>query len=228
MNALSTLLDRLGLALPAETVGQLVRYRELLLEANLQFNLTAITERDEVDERLIAESLALLPLIPQTATSLLDIGSGGGIPGMPLAIARPDLQVTLLDATAKKVRFLDQTTAALGLSNVTPLWGRAEELAHDRRYREQYDVVTARAVARLTTLVEYALPFARLGGTLIFPKGAGVGEELQEAEYAITTLGGKVMPVHPPATVVINKVRHTPQAYPRRAGRPVKRPLLAP
>lgn len=228
MSTLGTLLGQRGLVLPAETVGQLVRYRDLLLEANLQFNLTAITERDEVDARLIAESLALLPLIPQTATSLLDIGSGGGIPGMPLAIARPDLQVTLLDATAKKVRFLDQTTAALGLSNVTPLWGRAEELAHDRCYRERFDVVTARAVARLTTLVEYALPFARLGGTLIFPKGAGVVEELQEAEYAITTLGGKAMPIHPPATVVMSKVRHTPRAYPRRAGRPVKRPLLAP
>ena len=133
VSTLQETLDRLGITLPAGAIASLEHYRDLLLDANRRINLTAITNPDEVDERLIAESLLLLPLIPPDATTLLDVGTGGGVPGLPLAIARPDLQVTLLDATEKKVRFLTETVSTLGLERVTTLRGRAEELGHAPR-----------------------------------------------------------------------------------------------
>jgi 16S rRNA (guanine527-N7)-methyltransferase len=232
VSTLQAAIDRLGFALPAHAIEKLASYRELLLAANRRFNLTAVTDPTEVDERLIAESLALLPLIPETSRTLLDIGSGGGIPGLPLAVARPALRVMLLDATEKKVRFLEQTARVLGLDNASTLWGRAEALGRDAAQRERYDVVTARAVARLSTLAEYTLPFAKVGGVVILPKGAGVAEELAEARYAIALLGGSARPLLPTPRegsliAVFDKVRPTPSNYPRRTGVPAKSPLTA-
>jgi 16S rRNA (guanine527-N7)-methyltransferase len=138
--------------------------------------------------------------------------------------------VTLLDATAKKVRFLAETADALGLNNVTAIHGRAEELARDRHHRERYDVVTARAVARLVTLVELALPFLSLGGRAVLPKGAAAAEELADARYAIGLLGGRALPlaetpIEGTTLVLIDKRRPTPAAYPRATGVPNKSPL---
>lgn len=223
--SLNAYLARHSVLVPDETLAALHDYRDLLLAGNRRFNLTAITDPDEVDERLIGESLLLLPRIPSDTRILLDVGSGGGIPGIPLAIARPDIDVSLLDATAKKVRFLDETAASLGLSNVTTLWGRAEEVAHDPAHRERYDVVTARAVARLATLVEYILPLLRVGGIALLPKGAGAHEELAEAQHAIRTLCGRSQPLYPHSLVVIDKVRPTPSPFPRTTGQPSKKPL---
>ena len=222
---------RLGVDLDATALGHLDRYRQLLLAANAQFNLTRITDPDDVELRLLADSLALAPLIPDTAGSLLDIGSGGGVPGLPLAIVRPELRVVLLDATAKKVRFLAETAQELGLDQVEALHGRAEELARNAKHRERYDVVTARAVARLVTLVELALPFVARGGRVILPKGSAAREELIEATYAIGLLGGRALPelaqpIEGTQVVVIEKRKPTPANYPRRTGLPNKEPLV--
>jgi 16S rRNA (guanine527-N7)-methyltransferase len=232
VSALQPTLDRLGIALSAEAVVLLERYRDLLLEANRLVNLTAISDPHEVDVRLIGESLALLPLIPSDALTLLDVGSGGGIPGVPIAIARPEIRVTLLDATEKKARFLTESARALELTNVVARWGRAEELAHDPAQRASYGVVTARGVARLTTLTEYTLPFAQVGGVVILPKGSGAAVELGEAGHAIELLGGRARPsISTPRqgsfVVVIDKTQSTPSNYPRRTGVPAKSPLIA-
>jgi 16S rRNA (guanine527-N7)-methyltransferase len=212
--------------------AQLVEYRRRLLAANRKLNLTAIVDPDEIDARLVDESLALLDLIPLSANSLLDIGSGGGVPGIPLAIAAPSMQVTLLDATQKKVDFLRVTAAALALANVTALQGRAEELGRDPAHREQYDVVTARAVARLAALVELALPLLRVGGVALLPKGEAAADELSEAAEALGELGGdgRLVVLDEPAlrVIVVEKTAPTPERYPRRTGLPQKRPIGVP
>jgi 16S rRNA (guanine527-N7)-methyltransferase len=223
---------KLGITLDDAAYDRLDRYRALLLAANEQFNLTRITAPEDVELRLLADSLALLPLIPAEARSLLDIGSGGGVPGLPLAIARPVLRVVLLDATAKKVRFLEATARELGLENVVAVHGRAEELARDGQHRERYDIVTARAVARLVTLVELALPFLAVGGRALLPKGSAAAEELAEARYATGMLGGvAAAPVDAIAgtrVVVVEKRRPTPAQFPRRTGVPGSSPLFGP
>jgi 16S rRNA (guanine527-N7)-methyltransferase len=224
---------RLNVPLDETSIERFRRYRDLLLAANEQFNLTRVTDPAEVEIRLFADSLALLPLVPDAAERLLDIGSGGGVPGLALAIVRPTLEVVLLDATAKKVRFLAETARALNLEHVTAIHGRAEELARDTRHRERYTAVTARAVARLATLAELTLPFLQPGGVAILPKGGGAAEELAEARYAIDVLGGRARPlVHPPlegtTIAVIDKLRPTPVEFPRRTGVPSKSPLYGP
>lgn len=221
----------IGVSIEPEQVQMLDLYLDLLLEANAQFNLTRITDPDQVETRLIGDSLALVPHIPAAAHSLLDIGSGGGVPGMPIAIARPRLAVTLMDATGKKVRFLSETAAVIGADNVTAVQARAEEFAREPDRRERYNVVTARAVARLATLVELALPFLRVGGRAIFPKGSAAQDELDEAAHAIRLLGGETRriqesPVEGTRIVLIDKIRPTPSAFPRRTGIPNKLPLL--
>jgi 16S rRNA (guanine527-N7)-methyltransferase len=229
-----TLIDharRLGVDLDAEAVDRFATYRDLLLDANTRFNLTRVTDPEDVEVRLFADSLSLLPHFPPNPVSVLDIGSGGGVPGLALAIARPTLPVTLLDATAKKVRFLQETATALGLDQVRAIHGRAEELARDPSHRERHTVVTARAVARLTTLVELALPFLSLGGRAILPKGRSAAEELDEARYAIGLLGGRARPLaatplEATTLVVIDKRRSTPPAYPRATGIPNRNPLV--
>ncbi len=230
MQALIDHADRLGVTLDAQAVERFQQYRDLLLAANERFNLTSITDPHEVEVRLFADSLSLLPYVPGDSRRLLDIGSGGGVPGLALAIARPELNVTLLDATAKKVRFLAETADALGLDHVTAIQGRAEELARDRNHRERYDVVTARAVARLVTLVELAIPFLTVGGRAILPKGSAASEELEEARYAIGLLGGRVQPlieteIEGTTLVLVEKRKPSPAAYPRNTGVPNKSPL---
>ncbi|MER3439625.1 MAG: 16S rRNA (guanine(527)-N(7))-methyltransferase RsmG, partial [Chloroflexota bacterium] len=181
----------------------LIQYRDLLLEWNTRHNLTALKTPEDVDVRLIAESLRLLPVIDEfVAVSghgrhqplrLIDIGTGAGVPGLILAIARPDLNVTLVEATGKKVAFLTHVTAVLGLTRVHAIHARAEDLAHDPVYREQFDLATARAVGPLSALLELALPFLRIGGWALFPKGPEIGTELAEANRAARLLGGRIL-----------------------------------
>ena len=166
--------------------ARLERFVELLLRENQRLNLTAIRDTGEVWRLHICESLALLPLVDESGTRrLLDLGTGGGIPGVPLACVRDDLQVTLLDATRKKLEAVGRIVAELELSNVETLWGRAETLAHDQAYREKYDAVTARAVAKLPTLVEYGAGFVRRRGQCWYPKSAdAAAREVEEARHA--------------------------------------------
>jgi 16S rRNA (guanine527-N7)-methyltransferase len=165
---------------------------------------------------------------------VLDVGSGAGLPGLPLKILRPSLKLSLLEATAKKVAFLEHICQELGLRDVEIITGRAEEIAHQPAYREQFDFVLARAVASLATLVELTLPFVMVGGSLIAPKRGDITTEVSEAAYAVSRLGGRLREIKTVVLdelpegnelVIIDKTSPTPPAYPRRPGRPAKRPL---
>lgn len=212
-------------------------YYHLLLEWNQQVNLTAITEYTDVQVKHFLDSLSAAPLITRAAPQnkrLIDVGAGAGFPGAPLAIAFPELRVTLLEATGKKVRFLDTLARELPLENVTAVHARAEELAHNAHERETYDFAVARAVAELRTLVEYSLPFVRVGGAFIAYKALEAQAEAEAAAHAIEALGGRVreiilvkLPFKDDVRhlVVIDKVAPTPARYPRRSGMPEKKPL---
>ena len=217
--------------------SSLAAYRDLLAEATRALNLTSVRDPAAIERRHITESLMLARvladegLLPQGAR-VIDVGSGGGLPGIPLALARPDLGVTLLEATAKKAAFLEDAVQRLGLSTVRVLGLRAEEAAHLPGERERYDLVVARAVAALAALVELTLPFARVGGALAAVKGSRMAEELAAATAAITRCGGgaaRIVALPGEAThlrlVIVPKAAPTPPDLPRRPGMPVKRPL---
>src|SRR5438874_2873501 len=168
---------------------QFLRYRQELLDWNTRMNLTAITDPGEVLIKHFLDSLSLLIVYDRPGTRLLDIGAGAGFPGLPLKIARPHWQVVLLEATGKKVTFLQHVIETLQLQGVIAVHGRAEELAHKQEYRAAFDLVTARAVAWLPTLLEYAAPFCRIGGQIILPKKGELSEELGQGEWAARQLG---------------------------------------
>ena len=228
----------LGLSLDATQVERFARFRELLLDWNTRANLTAITDPAEVARLHFLDSLACLLALPVSARSrrlrLLDVGSGAGLPGLALAIACPGWQVTSLEATGKKVRFQEAVIAALGLENARAVAGRAEEMAHKPEWRGRFDVVTARALAALPTLLEYCCPFAKVGGTIIAPKKGELAEELAAGRHAAAELGARLLAPVPVALpglsdgrvlVVVRQARACPPQYPRAAGAPVKRPL---
>jgi len=209
-------------------------YEQILLRENAKYNLTAITDPEEIRRKHFADSLALLddapcPL-PQGA-SLLDVGAGGGFPGVPLKLARPDIALTLLEATGKKARFLALLAQELGIE-ATVLHARAEDAAHDPAYREQFDAVTARAVAALPTLCELCLPFVKVGGVFVAYKGPKAEEELRAAAGAIKILGAELERVHGEATdyggrtrILLRKIARTPVNYPRNHGIMIKKNL---
>lgn len=172
-----------------ELVTRFLRYREELLAWNTRINLTAITDPQEVLLKHFLDSLSLLTVYDVPHTRLLDIGTGAGFPGLPLKIVRPQWQVTLLEATGKKVNFLRHVVAALQLEHVEVIQGRAEELARQHRYCASFDLVTARAVAALPTLLEYCAPYCRIGGRIILPKKGDLVEELEQGERAAAQLG---------------------------------------
>lgn len=206
------------------------RYLDLMLEKNRSLNLTAVRDPDTAWTRHILDSLTLAPFV-EGSRKLLDLGSGGGLPGIPLAIVRPDLEVTLLEATGKKARFLEEAIAELGLPNLCVVNARAEDTGRDPDYRGRFDVVTARALASLSSLVEMALPFLERRGRLLAMKGARLPEELPAAKTACRLVGGKIIDVHeldPEAGACIVEIRKnsaTPKKYPRHNGLPAKKPL---
>jgi 16S rRNA (guanine527-N7)-methyltransferase len=207
---------------------QLERFLQLLLEANSRFNLTALRERDVAWERHVVESLRLVPLLGDIRT-LLDVGSGGGLPGLVLAIARPDTTVTLLESSKKKAQFLADTSEALGLTNVRVDCRRAEiAAAPGEPLRESFELVTARAVAALPVLLELTVPFVRVGGRVLAVKGERANEELAAAQRAQRALHVDLEKSerHPSATVLIFLKRSaTPEQFPRRLGEPSRKPL---
>jgi 16S rRNA (guanine527-N7)-methyltransferase len=228
----------LGVALDASQLAAFAAYRALLLEWNARFNLTAITDPHEIVTRHFLDSLTVARGVPRAqwagAPRLLDVGSGAGFPGLALAIAFPQWQVTALEATGKKASFLRHVAAALGLARARVLEGRAEALAHAPAERGRYDVVTARALAALPTLLEYCQPFARVGGLVIAPKKGDLAAELAAGRRAAATLGGRMaapLPVTLSALegdrvlIVVTQERPCPAPYPRPAGAPRKQPL---
>jgi len=227
------------LSLSDGQIAQFAQFYEDMLEKNQVMNLTGITERREVIVKHYIDSLlptCLLPDFPKPGTRLLDLGSGAGFPGIPLAIAFPNLQLTLMDSLNKRIVYLTDEIEKLGLQNHTEaLHARAEELARQAGQREAYDYCSSRAVARLAVLSEYCLPFVKVGGQMLAYKAGEIEEELSEAQFAIKKLGGttdQVVSFSLPddagkrSLVVIRKIKETPRIYPRKAGMPTKAPLM--
>jgi 16S rRNA (guanine527-N7)-methyltransferase len=227
-------LHQLGLELTAQQWEQFERYRQELLDWNKRVNLTAITDPEEVLLKHFLDSLSLLMVYDRPEVRLLDIGAGAGFPGLPLKIVRPEWQVVLLEATGKRVAFLQHIIETLQLKNVVAVHGRAEELAHRPEYRASFDVVTARAVASLPILLEYAAPFCRVGGQIILPKKGNLTEELTRGKCAAQRVGAILknnVTVKLPGLddgrilVVWEQVRKCPVQYPRSGVAITKRPL---
>lgn len=222
----------LGAELPAGFADAAEAYVRLLLEANARLNLTRVVEPDAVARLHLLDALAALPLVPASVERACDLGSGGGVPGIVLAIARPDVRWTLVDSVGKKATALRGFVDALGLANVEVLAERAEILGRGPS-RESFDLVTARACAALPVLAEYALPLLRVGGRLIAWKGPIASEELAAGAGAARTLGGGAPEVRPTGVdalgdhrfVLIEKLRPTASRWPRRPGEPARRPL---
>ena len=235
-----------------ETQEQLSQYRDLLIRWNQRFNLTSVTDPAGIDQRLIGDALRMLPALDDALAAwqagrrrnsdshetsppkLIDVGSGAGLPGLVLKIARPELDIVLLEATGKKVRFLEHAILELGLTGISAIHGRAEELAHQPHHRNRYNVVTARAVAALPILMEICVPLLAAGGHALFPKGAEIEQELAEGHRAAPLVGARIVGDGPLPTgdgesvtrlVVAVKIAPTPDRYPRRSGIPAKAPL---
>lgn len=236
MELLKTGAREWGLELTPEQIEVFELYYRQLIAWNESVNLTSITDYEEVQVKHFLDSLSCLqvltPFAPQTRC--IDIGAGAGFPGLPLKIVRPQMRLTLLEATGKKVLFLEHIVGELGLREVEIVKGRAEELGRQSAHREGYAVAMARAVAQLPVLLEYALPLLKVGGIFVAQKGVDIEDEVEAAQSAMKILGGRmkeVRPVHLPGLeatrhlVVAEKVAPTPQKYPRRTGVPAKRPL---
>ncbi len=210
------------------------KYFELLITWNERMNLTAITGRDDVFEKHFADSICLLKYINLSGKSLLDVGTGAGFPGIPLKIMCPACHVVLLDSLSKRTSFLNEVISVLSLDGIETFHGRAEDFAKEDAFREKFDFVVSRAVANLSTLSEYCLPFVNNMGTFISYKSSNVDEECCAAKKAVSVLGGSINRVEKfiiPSTgyersfIFIYKTKPTPETYPRKAGTPLKKPL---
>lgn len=237
METLAQGAKRLRIDLSPRQAEAFQTYLDLLLAERKRAALTALAHRETIQRRHFLESLALLRALEEAGAlgpTAIDIGTGAGFPGLPIKIVRPELALTLVEATGKKAAFLQRLVERLGLEGVTVVHGRAETLAHDPAHRGAYHLALARAVAPLPTLVELALPFLRLGGYLAAPKGSGAHREVEEAAAALRACAGAVELVRPldlpgggpaPLLVLVRKVGETPERFPRRPGIPGKRPL---
>lgn len=234
---LTEVLDQLRFVTDAGARRNLSTYRDMLIEGREAAGLTSLSDPDEIERRHIGESLVLLEYLERRdlfASPAIDIGAGAGAPGLPIKIARPDLRLTLVEATAKKAAFLEKVVSMLELSGVAVVNARAEDAARDSSHRASYALAIARAVAPLPILVELALPFLAMGGRLATPKGDRARDEIEAARHALSECGGEVETVDSlvlpwegptPTIVIVRKVAVTPDRYPRRAGIPAKRPL---
>lgn len=241
-------LEELDINLSKHQIEQFIDYYELLEEWNSFMNLTAITDFDEVLKKHFIDSLSIVKALESAEEynflnkdldnasnlSIIDIGTGAGFPGIPLKIAFPNLSVTLLDSLQKRIKFLDEVILELDLKNINTIHGRAEDYAKPDKLREKYDVCVSRAVANLSTLSEYCLPFVKIGGKFISYKSEKLTIELTEAEKAVSILGGKVASqtdyMLPSSDIyrnilIIDKIKPTPKKFPRKAGLPAKEPI---
>ena len=230
---------KLGVNLSSHQVAKFYLYYKELVSWNKRVNLTTITSYEEVQTKHFLDSLTVTLILrnepwAQGDFRLLDVGTGAGMPGVPLKILFPQAKLALLDSVAKKADFLSHLVGKLELEGVEVLLGRAEDIAHEESYREQFDLVVSRAVGRLSTLAELTLPFCQAGGVFVAFKKGRIDQEAARADKAIATLGGKLREIkkvnleelgEERSLVVVDKISPTPQPYPRRAGMPAKRPL---
>ena len=234
MVLLKIILQDWNIDIDKKQLEQFDLYFRLLIDRNKKINLTSITDHDEVIIKHFADSIAILRSDKLTGLSLIDIGSGAGFPGIPLAIMCPDIDLVLVDSLSKRVGFLEDIISELGLTKVRAVHGRVEDLGHDLKYRESFDIAVSRAVAKLDILCEYCLPFVKPGGKFVSYKSGNIEEELSCAGHSLLCLGGSVERTDVyeiPSTdlkrslIYISKTGVTDNKYPRRAGIPSKKPL---
>lgn len=228
-------LNELGIALTDKQKQQFDKFYELLVEWNKVMNLTGITEYEEVNEKHFVDSLSIVKAIDmKSVKSVIDVGTGAGFPGIPLKIAFPHLKVVLLDSLNKRINFLNTVIAELGLTDIKTIHGRAEDYAKQTEYREKFDLCVSRAVANLSTLSEYCLPYVSADGLFVPYKSGEIDEELENSKKAVKILGGKIENVvkfQLPGTeigrsfVKVRKIANTNKKYPRKVGLPAKEPL---
>ena len=225
--------DFFGITLDETAISRFDKYAEALVETNKHLNLTAITDSEGVTVKHFADSLSIMSVYkPTKGSRLLDVGTGAGFPGAVLLMANPDISMTLLDGTQKKLRFISETLDSVDLSAET-VHMRAEEAGQKSEYRESFDLVTARSVANLRELSEYCLPFVKVGGSFIAMKSVKTDDEINEAEKAITLLGGKIDKIHSfelgdageRTLIIIKKISQTPPKYPRPSAKIAKQPI---
>ena len=232
-NKLVELASKLNIMLSDKQVEEFYEYMNLLLEWNEKINLTAITEMNDVILKHFIDSLTILKYI-NDGEKIIDVGTGAGFPGIPICIMKEKIECTLLDSLNKRINFLNEVSNKLELKNIKNVHGRAEEYGKNKLYREKYDVVVSRAVANMSTLSEYLLPFVKINGICICMKGPDLDQELENAKYAINELGGKIEKIEkiklPNSDierniVIIKKIKQTKNKYPRKSGTPSKDPL---
>ena len=220
-----------NIKLSEEQYEKFYDYMKLLTEWNEKVNLTAITEPEEIISKHFVDSLTILPYIKE-GKKVIDIGTGAGFPGIPLKIAKPEIEITLLDSLNKRIMFLEEIISKLNLKEIEAIHSRAEEYVKDNR--ESYDIAVSRAVAELPTLLEYLLPYVKVGGKCICMKGPKAMEEIEKSKKALDVLGGKIEKVENVQIngemdrniIIISKIRTTPLKYPRKAGKPAKEPII--
>ena len=231
----TNLFTEVGITLDDNQMQGFAKYRSLILEYNKVMDITNITDEKDMYIKHFIDSLYINKSgLLSSTTNIIDIGTGGGFPGIPLKILFPHLKVTLLDSLRKRVGFLTDVIEEMKLDNTTAIHGRAEELARNPSYREVYDLATSRAVAPLNTLIEYSMAFVKVGGYFIAMKGPNYEEELELSRKAIDIMGGKIIEVinyslpdcyGERSLIIIKKIKPTPRKYPRGQGKPKKQPL---
>lgn len=235
INIIKNKLENLNLQPTQEQLSKLYSFYELLIEKNKVMNLTGITEYEEVIDKHFVDSVSIIKAIDlNKKIRVIDLGTGAGFPGIPLKIIFPNIEIVLVDSLNKRIKFLEEVVEKLQLTDISCIHSRAEDLARNKEYREQFDLCVSRAVANLSTLCEYCIPFVKVGGNFVSYKSGVIQEELEQAKYAISTLGGELSEVINftlPETdiersfIKIKKNKNTQKKYPRKAGLPGKEPL---
>lgn len=233
MDKLTKWLDTNNIEYRYEQIEMLKTYMETVLKYNEHINLTAIKDRENFVKKHYIDSLTILNLPEyQDAETVIDLGTGGGFPGVPLAIMSPEKDFTLVDSLRKRMNVVEEMMEEVGIFNGITIHGRAEELGRNSEFRDYYDICVSRAVANLSVLAEYCLPFVRKGGYFIAYKGSDIDDELKESKTALKELGGKVKKIVKPSVseithslIIIKKEKSTPKKYPRQAGKPAKEPI---